>query len=318
MHRFPPPKLEKATFLGIAARPATEELRAQFKLPAGTALLVDRVADDSPAAKAGIKQFDVLTKVDDQLIINPEQLAVLIRMHKANDEVKLSIIHEAAATTIAVTLVEKDLPPLEGPRPPGPGGPGGPDGDREHGHRGLGPMMGRIGGFMFGMMHRRGMHDGMGMHRGMEGRDPGPGGPEGMHDGKGLPGGPDGMREGPGGPLGMGMFGLWGMHGPRGEMGMRRGMEGRDPGPGGPEGMHDGKGLPGGPDGMREGRGGPPGMWMFGRWGMHGPRGEMGMRRGPEGDDDGPDGPPHDGPRGPHGDHGDPATQPAHPGAANP
>jgi membrane-associated protease RseP (regulator of RpoE activity) len=242
MHRFPPPKLEKAAFLGIATRPVAEELRAQFKLPEGTALLIDGVEDDSPAAKAGIKKFDILTKLDDQLIVNPEQLAVLIRMHKASDEVKLSVIHEAAATTVPVTLVEKDLPPLQGPRPPGPGG---PDADRGHGPDGPGPMMGRMRGFAFGMFHR------MGMRRGMDGRDGGP--------------------------------------------------------PGGPVGMRDGKG---GPDGMHDGPGGPPGM--FGRWGMPGPRREMGMHRGPGDDGDRPDGPP--GPHGPGDDHGAPATQPAHPG----
>jgi hypothetical protein len=258
MHRFPPPKLEKAAFLGLATRPVADELRAQFKLPEGTALLIERVEDDSPAAKAGIKKFDVLTKVDDQLIINPEQLAVLIRMHKASDEVKLSIIHEAAATTVSVTLVEKDLPPLEGPRPPGPGG---PDADRGHGPEGRGPMMGRMHGFMFGMFPRMGMRDGMGM-------------------------------------------------------GMHRGMEDRDGRPGGPEGKRDGKD---GPDGMRDGPGGAPGM--FGRWGMHGPRGEMQMHPGPGEDGDRPDGPPHDGRPGPHGpddDHDRPTTQPAHPGAQNP
>jgi hypothetical protein len=236
MRRFHEPKLEKGAFLGIATRPLSEEMYAQLKLPEGTGLLIDRVEDDSPAAKAGLKKFDVLTKVDDQLIINREQLEVLIRMHKANDEVKLGIIHEASAATVLATLVEKDLPPLEHGRP----GPGGP----EEGRPGA---MGPMGGFMHGMHRGMRMPGGMGMGMGMpgmgmpgmgmggmgmQGRDGmrgGMGGPDGM---RGEMGGRDGMRGEMGGPPGM--FG-WGMRGQRGEPGMGRGPEAGPDGQNGPE-----------------------------------------------------------------------------------
>ncbi len=229
----------KGTFLGIGARPASPEIRAQFKLAEGTALLIDEVAPDSPAAKAGVQKFDVLTKVDDQLIVNPEQLAVLIRMHKANDQVKLGIIHEAAPATVAVTLVEKDLPPMDGGGP----GRGGPEGMRGmHGmpgmmggmHRfGMGPMgMHRPGGWMHGPM------GGFGMHRGGPRGDDEMGGPEGPR-GRFGPG--DGEERGPGGPMG-GRQGFGMRHGPRG-------------GPDGPP-DGDGPGGPGGPGGGPEGRDG--------------------------------------------------------------
>jgi len=222
MRRPHGPKLEKAAFLGIATSPVSEEMRAQLKLPEGTALLIDRVEDDSPAAKAGVKKFDVLTKLDDQLIINPEQLAVLVRMHKANDEVKLGIIHEAAAATVSATLVEKDLPPLPHGRPPGSGGPGGE-----------GPAIGPMPGFMHGMHRGMGMGGWMGMHPGMGDHD-------GMHGGMG---GPERMQGEMGGPGRM--PGGWGMRGPRGEFGMRRGPQ--DDQTGGPQG-EDNRGGPDGPE----------------------------------------------------------------------
>ena len=225
--------------------------------------MIDEVVPDSPAAKAGLKKFDVLTKVDDQLVIDPHQLAVLIRTHKPNDEVKLSIIHEAAASTVSVALVEKDLPPIDGGGP----GRGGPEGMRGMhgpgmmGMHGLG-MRGGRGGPM-GPMGMRG-RGGFGMHGGM-------GGPMGMH--RGGPMGGDDM-EGAGGPgEGRGGFGPRGGNeeGPDGPMGGRRGFGGfamrGEPG-GGPDGPE----ADGGPD--EDGPGHGPGMHRRGRFGPpHGPGG---------------------------------------------
>ncbi len=49
------------------------------------------VVPDSPAA-ATLKKNDVLTKLDDQLLIEQRQLSVLIRNHKDGDEVTLTYI----------------------------------------------------------------------------------------------------------------------------------------------------------------------------------------------------------------------------------
>lgn len=292
----------KGAYLGISARPAPQEIRAQFKLAEGTALLIDEVVADSPAAKAGLKKFDVLTKVDDQLIINPEQLAVLIRTHKPSDEVKLSIIHEAAASTVSAALVEKELPSLDGgpghdgPRPGGPGRGGlGHDGPGHGGPEGLRGMHGMPG---FGGMHGLGMRGGEGGPMGMMGR-----GGFGMH------GGMEWLR------------GMMGMHGRGGPMGPERGGDMQGPGGrGGPDGGRGGFGPRGGNE---EGPGGP---MMGGRRGFGG-FGGFGMRGGPGGGPDGDGGPDEDGPRGPgmhrrgfgppHGPGG-PTTKPAPAGGQQP
>jgi hypothetical protein len=87
-------------------------LRKQLGLPPGMGLVVDFVVPDSPAQKAGLVQYDVLQKLDDQLIINPAQLAVLVRSHKPGDEVKLGIIHEGKPVMLSIKLVEHELEPL--------------------------------------------------------------------------------------------------------------------------------------------------------------------------------------------------------------
>ena len=110
-------KLEKASFLGISTSPVTAALREQLKLSKGIGLVVDHVEPDSPAAKAGLKQYDILQKLNDQMLINTHQLSVLVRNQKAGDEVKVSYIREGKSAEAKVTLAEKDLPPLNDNNP---------------------------------------------------------------------------------------------------------------------------------------------------------------------------------------------------------
>src|SRR5438132_1455211 len=58
------------TFLGVVAREASPEVSRQLDLPEGTGMVVELVVPDSAAAKAGIQKYDILTKLDDQLLIN--------------------------------------------------------------------------------------------------------------------------------------------------------------------------------------------------------------------------------------------------------
>lgn len=128
LFRGEPGPREKGAFLGVSTSPPVRALREQLKLPPGTGLMVDFVAPDSPAAAAGVKQFDVITKLNDQVLINAPQLMVLVRTFKPGDEVTLMIIREGQPTTVKAKLVERELGPLEDiliwsdEHPGGPGG----------------------------------------------------------------------------------------------------------------------------------------------------------------------------------------------------
>lgn len=104
------PTTEKALWLGVTTDEPDAVVRAQLGLNKGFGLLVNDVVPNSPAAAAGVKQYDILQKIDDQLIVNREQLTTLIRSHKVGDEVKLGVIHAAKPQTISIKLAEHEFP----------------------------------------------------------------------------------------------------------------------------------------------------------------------------------------------------------------
>jgi hypothetical protein len=65
-------------WIGIDGTPPDEALRAQLELPAGQGLVVNQVVENSPAAKAGLKQYDVLIACQDQLLREIGDLAKIV------------------------------------------------------------------------------------------------------------------------------------------------------------------------------------------------------------------------------------------------
>src|SRR4051812_24857060 len=73
--------MEKVSFLGVTTVPVSPTLTEQLGLPKGIGLVVTAVVPDSPAAGI-LKSHDILTKLNDQLLIETHQLAVLVRSFK--------------------------------------------------------------------------------------------------------------------------------------------------------------------------------------------------------------------------------------------
>lgn len=111
-----PREMEKVAYLGVETAPVDPAMAAQLGLSRGVGLVVRRVAEGSPAAGV-LQPHDILTRLDDQLLVNMPQLTVLVRNHKAGDEVKLTYIRAGKEATAKVKLGEREVPKLawEGP-----------------------------------------------------------------------------------------------------------------------------------------------------------------------------------------------------------
>jgi|GEM_PF-5284685 len=125
--RLPPPFLfnEKplvrsgpVTYLGVATMEVPRDVSAQLTLPRDTGLLIGAVAPDSPAAKAGLMESDVLSKFDDQILITQRQLAVLIANHNEGDAVKLTYYRKGQQMETTANLGKHEAPaPMEAADP---------------------------------------------------------------------------------------------------------------------------------------------------------------------------------------------------------
>lgn len=100
---------EPVTYLGVAVVPVDATLAAQLQLPEGQGLVVNFVESDSPADKVGLQQHDVLTRLDDQILIEPRQLSVLVRNHGEGDAVAITYLR-AGKERRATAALEKHVP----------------------------------------------------------------------------------------------------------------------------------------------------------------------------------------------------------------
>jgi hypothetical protein len=102
---------QAAAFLGVGVvdlDPATAS-HLPGVVSGDQGILVLEVSEGSPAAKSGIKSYDILMTYDDQKLFTPEQLSKLIRGDKPGREVTLGLIRAGKSETTKVTLGERAL-----------------------------------------------------------------------------------------------------------------------------------------------------------------------------------------------------------------
>ena len=100
-------------YLGVLLGPVTDALRAQMRgvLPSGQGVMILNVIDDSPAAKAGLKAYDILISYNDQKLFSTEQLSHLVGSENPNTTVTLRVLRGGAVQDTRVTLGEAQAAP---------------------------------------------------------------------------------------------------------------------------------------------------------------------------------------------------------------
>ena len=96
----------KMPWLGIQHRGLAAEEARELSVPEDNGTLVVAVAPRGPAARAGIRRGDVITKMADQPIAGSKSLGKIIRNHDAGSRVKIVVWREKRAVPVEVTLGE--------------------------------------------------------------------------------------------------------------------------------------------------------------------------------------------------------------------
>lgn len=91
-------------WMGMTYMPITPAIAASAQLSATTGALVVAVTPNSPADKAGLREDDVVTAIDQQAIDESTSPASLMSNKRAGDHVLLTIQRDGASQTIDVVL----------------------------------------------------------------------------------------------------------------------------------------------------------------------------------------------------------------------
>jgi len=96
-------KIERG-FIGIQYSPLSPRNAVALGLPAAAGIQISAVVPGSPAAQAGLKVGDVVTKLNDQQIDQEHPLQSLMVKFRPSDKVRLTIIRDTVTQTVEVTL----------------------------------------------------------------------------------------------------------------------------------------------------------------------------------------------------------------------
>lgn len=105
-------------WLGVGIQPLTADLAAKFGVNEGEGVLVNEVFENDPAARAGIKPGDIITKVDGKSVDTPNMLSRLIATLLPGATARVEIIRDGQRRVLPVPLSERQDTPVVASLPP--------------------------------------------------------------------------------------------------------------------------------------------------------------------------------------------------------
>jgi serine protease Do len=95
---------EGPSWLGVETQEVNADRAKELKLPAERGVVIGRVTEDSPAAKAGLKEKDVITEVNGQRVEGAAQFRRIVHEIPAGRTAQFTVWRDGRAQTLSVTL----------------------------------------------------------------------------------------------------------------------------------------------------------------------------------------------------------------------
>ncbi len=92
--------------LGVTIQPVTAELAEGLGLTEVRGAIVSNVVDDSPASRAGVKQGDIITKIDGVAVVDSNSLRNQIARTRPDTAVSLTVVRDGKELTVKPVLQE--------------------------------------------------------------------------------------------------------------------------------------------------------------------------------------------------------------------
>jgi serine protease Do len=99
------------SWLGAGIEEVNADKAKELKLPAERGVVLGKIVPESPAAKAGLKESDVVTEINGQRVEGTEQFRRMIREIPAGRSVQFSVWRDGRSQTVSVTIGKSELRP---------------------------------------------------------------------------------------------------------------------------------------------------------------------------------------------------------------
>src|SRR3546814_5246519 len=94
-------------YLGVGIQPVTDDIAAALGLPKNRGEIVARVEPDGPASKAGLKQGDVIVRVNGQDVTPDQSLSYLVANLSPGTRVPIELIRGGKRQTVTATMATR-------------------------------------------------------------------------------------------------------------------------------------------------------------------------------------------------------------------
>jgi serine protease Do len=91
-------------WLGVETHEVSTDKAKELKLPAERGVVLGKIVPDSPAAKAGLKENDVVTEINGQRVEGAAQFRRMIHEIPAGRSIQLTVWRDGRSQTLSVTL----------------------------------------------------------------------------------------------------------------------------------------------------------------------------------------------------------------------
>lgn len=95
-------------WIGVAAAHVDDALRAHMEIPGNSGLIIREVAPESPAEKAGLREFDVLIRADKNPLASPQDLVEIVKTWDGQtDGIKIEWLRRGEELSEIITPIER-------------------------------------------------------------------------------------------------------------------------------------------------------------------------------------------------------------------
>lgn len=98
------PDTSGRAWLGVTYVPINASVAATYKLAVSAGALIVAVTPNGPAAKAGLREDDIVTAVDQRTIDENTNITDVIKDKKPQDHVQMTVLRDGSTQTVDITL----------------------------------------------------------------------------------------------------------------------------------------------------------------------------------------------------------------------